>query len=236
VVSGQAMRNADREAATRYRVTSAQLMEVAGFQLARFVDAFLGGARGREVMVVAGSGNNGGDALAAARHLHDRGAVVQVRLAMGSPRGLAADHLLTAQALGIPISPLLPVPASGLKAAVVVDGILGTGIHLPLRGDAAAAIAALNAASLPAVAVDVPSGLDVDTGDGAGHCLRAAATLTLGLPKPALRSAGVTGLVYVADIGLPPALFGDQEEAASRLFQEDTIVELVQVDGRAVRD
>lgn len=226
VVSGEAMRNADQEAATRYRVTSAQLMEVAGFQLARFVEAFLGGARGQKVMIVAGSGNNGGDSLVAARHLHNRGAAVSISLAMGAPRGLAADHLLAAQALGIPISPLLPAPASGLEATVVVDGILGTGIRLPLRGDAAAAIAALNAASRPVIAVDVPSGLDVDTGEGADHCLRATATLTLGLPKPALRAAGATGRLYVADIGLPPALFGDQAEAASRLFQEETIVEV----------
>jgi hydroxyethylthiazole kinase-like uncharacterized protein yjeF len=232
-VSAEAMRNADQQAATRYRVTSAQLMEVAGFQLARFVEAFLGGGRGREVMVVTGSGNNGGDALVAARHLQNRGAAVSIRLAMGAPRGLAGDHLSTAQALGIPISPLLPLPASGLKAAVVVDGILGTGIRLPLRGDAAEAIAALNAASLPAIAVDVPSGLDADTGEGADDCLRATATLTLGLPKPALRSAAVTGRVYVADIGLPAVLFGDQAEAARSLFQEDTIIEITSPQGES---
>jgi NAD(P)H-hydrate epimerase len=177
--------------------------------------------------VVAGSGNNGGDALVAARHLRHRGAAVEIRLASGTPRGLAADHLLTARALGIPIEPLLPASPSGLRAELVTDGILGTGVRLPLRDELARAVAALNAAALPAIAVDVPSGLDADTGAGQDACLGAAATLTLGLPKPGLRSSRAAGRLYVADIGLPPALFGTEAEAASRLFEQDTIVEIL---------
>jgi NAD(P)H-hydrate epimerase len=227
VLSGAAMRAADQEAETRYHISSVQLMEVAGFQLARFVNAFLEGARGREVLVVAGAGNNGGDALVAARLLHARGASVSIRLSSGPPRGLGAGHLQTAESLGLPISPLLPLPSGGLSAAVVIDGNLGTGIRLPLRADAAKAVAALNAASLPVIAVDVPSGLDADTGAGEDGCVRATATLTLGLAKPALRSSQAAGRVYVADIGLPPSLFGVEAEAVNRLFDQDTIVEVI---------
>jgi len=226
VVSSPAMRAADQQASARYHITSAQLMEIAGFQLARFVEAFLGGVRGQEVLIVVGSGNNGGDALVAARHLHGRGSAVSINLASGAVRGLGADHLRTAQALGIPARPL-QLPSSGRPDAVVIDGILGTGIRLPLQGPAAETIRALNAQPAPVLAVDVPSGLEADTGEGADHCVRAAATLTLGLPKPALRSAQATGRLYVADIGLPPELFGDQAEAASRLFEDDTIVEII---------
>lgn len=227
VVSGAAMRAADQEAAARYQIASAQLMEIAGFQLARFLGMFLGGVGGRRITVVAGSGNNGGDALVAARHLHDHGAAVTVRLASPPPRGLGAGHLRTAEALGIPVEPIeAPAPADRL-GTVVVDGILGTGVRLPLRADAAAAIAALNALGQPTIAVDVPSGLDADSGEGADRCVRATATVTLGLPKPALRSTPATGRLFVADIGLPPALFGDREASVRRLFEEETLVEVV---------
>ena len=227
VVRAAALRAADQEAAARYHIEPAQLMEIAGFQVARVLAMFFDGVHGRRITVVAGSGNNGGDALVAARHLHDHGAAVMVCLASPPPRGLGAGHLRTAVALGIPVEPIeAPAPA-GRPGTVIVDGILGTGIRLPLRADAAAAIAALNALGAPTIAVDVPSGLDADTGDGADQCVRAVATVTLGLPKPALRSTRATGRLFVADIGLPPALFGDHEASVRRLFEEETVVEVV---------
>jgi hydroxyethylthiazole kinase-like uncharacterized protein yjeF len=226
VIAAAAMRQADREAAERFQIQPIQLMETAGFQLARFVDAFLESSD-QAVTIVAGGGNNGADALVAARHLHNRGIDVSIWFVGGPPQGLNAQHLQTANALRIPVvmvdSRNAPAPTGG----VILDGLLGTGIRLPLRLKSAAVIDTMNRSGLPIIAVDIPSGLDAETGAGQDGCVRAAATVTLGLPKPALLSSIVTGRLFVADIGLPPALFGAAADAARQLFADETMVEVV---------
>ncbi|HYM49543.1 MAG TPA: NAD(P)H-hydrate epimerase [Candidatus Limnocylindrales bacterium] len=231
VVRGQApavpaatMRSADQEAAARFRVEPIQLMEVAGFQIARLLSSLLEGVNGRRIAVVAGSGNNGGDALVAARHLHNRGALVRVGI-LSAPGGLAAAHLETVRALQIPVEAAAASFAG--RTEWIVDGLFGTGVRLPLRPEAAALIASTNASGIPILAVDLPSGLDADTGAGSETCVRATATVTLGLPKPALLDAPSTGRLFVADIGLPSELFAGREDAIRTLFAADTLVELV---------
>jgi ADP-dependent NAD(P)H-hydrate dehydratase / NAD(P)H-hydrate epimerase len=226
-VSVAAMRTADRDAAARYSIEPIQLMELAGFQLARFVDQLLGDVRGQTVAVVAGAGNNGGDALVAGRHLHNRGAEVLIWLCGDAPRGLTAQHLRTAQAARIAVHDAGPDLELGGRTSVIIDGIFGTGVRLPLPPGPASVITIINEARAPVIAVDVPSGLDADTGEGADRCVQATATLTLGLPKPALLSSAATGRLFIADIGLPPALFRGHEDAIRRLFERDALVEVV---------
>jgi NAD(P)H-hydrate epimerase len=203
-----------------------QLMEVAGWQVARFVDAMMDGVRNKRVVVVAGSGNNGGDALAAARFLLQRGAIVNASVVPArDTNSLAARHALTAQRLGVPIADA-PQGISG-SADVLVDGLFGTGIRLPLRDPAPAIIEAMNAASRPIVAIDVPSGMDADTGLGGQAAVRAAATVTLAAPKAGLLGTPNAGRVFVADIGMPPALFGEDRDSLAALYALGDLVELV---------
>jgi ADP-dependent NAD(P)H-hydrate dehydratase / NAD(P)H-hydrate epimerase len=187
------VREVDRLAAERFGIPVDWLMEAAGWQVARH-------CRGR-TYVVCGPGNNGGDGLAAARHLHRWGRLAGVACTdEGRLSGPAAREAAALRALGVRIE-----PEPGLRGAqVVVDALLGTGLTRPVEGRMAEWIDAVNCGRV--VAVDVPSGLDADGGAALGACVRAAVTVTLGLPKPGLLTgAGPehAGEVWVADIGVP---------------------------------
>jgi ADP-dependent NAD(P)H-hydrate dehydratase / NAD(P)H-hydrate epimerase len=225
-ISSIALRQADMEALSTFGIEPLELMEVAGWQIARFVDVMTDGVRGKRVIVVAGSGNNGGDALVAARLLLQRGAIVSVSIVPSrDPNSLPGRHALTARRLGIPI---LEAPQGiGPSADVLIDGLFGTGVHLPLRDPAPAIIEAMNATGRPIVAIDVPSGMDADTGKGAETAVRAAATVTLVAPKAGLAGASNAGRVFVADIGMPVALFGADQQALAALYAVGDLVELV---------
>jgi ADP-dependent NAD(P)H-hydrate dehydratase / NAD(P)H-hydrate epimerase len=225
-VSSAALRTADAEARSRFGIEPLQLMEIAGWQVARFADAYLHGVRGRPVTIVAGAGNNGGDALAAARFLHLRGAIVSASIVTPrDPSSLVAHHATTARQMGIPVREA----PDGIDRPTdaVIDGLLGTGVRPPLREPAPRIIQAINAIGRVILAIDVPSGLDADTGLGADAAVRAAATLTLAAPKPGLAGAPNAGRVFVADLGMPPALFGADGEAFAALYAVGDLVELV---------
>lgn len=189
-----------------------QLMEVAGKAVARFArDRFLDGdARQRRVLVLAGSGGNGGDGLVAARYLHGWGAGIEVQLshAPERPRGATKHNLTILERLGLPVR---RPPADGSEVVLpgsdlIVDALLGFGLAGAPTGVTAALIEAANAIPTPVLAVDLPSGLDATSGLPYLPCVRAAATLTLALPKTGLltpTATEVVGEVHVADIGVP---------------------------------
>jgi NAD(P)H-hydrate epimerase len=190
-------REVDRLTEERFAIPVAWLMEAAGWQVARH-------CRGR-TYVLCGRGNNGGDGLAAARHLHRWGRLAGVACldpaALGGP---AAEQARALRALGVPIA---DEPPAGLgDTTLIVDALLGTGLSRPPAGRVASWIEMVNGSGRRVVAVDVPSGLDADTGVAAGPCTRATVTVTLGLPKPGLVTAdgpAHAGEVWVADIGVP---------------------------------
>ena len=224
-MSSAALRQADEQASSRVGIEPIQLMEVAGWQIARLVDEFVSGVRGKRVIVVAGSGNNGGDALVAARFLYHRGALVRASIVPAhDPNSLAAHHARTAQALGIATHEApRGIDPSG---DVLVDGLFGIGIRLPLRDPAPRIIEDMHASGVPIVAVDVPSGMDADSGAGRESAVRAAATITLVAPKPGLRGSTNAGRVLVADIGMPVAVLSTQQAALAALYQIGDVVEL----------
>lgn len=210
----------------RYGIEALQLMEIAGWQVARFVEAFLEGVAGKRVLVVAGSGNNGGDALCAARFLSLRGASVSASIVPPRDSGsLAAHHGRTLQALGI----ALEDAASGLdqNVDVILDGLFGTGIRPPLRPPAPLIIEAIKASRAPVVAIDVPSGMDADDGTGASEAVRADATVTLAAPKAGLMLTTNAGRIFLADIGMPLELFSTARKALQSMFKISDLLELV---------
>lgn len=201
-------------------------MEVAGWQVARFVDAFIDGVRGKRVVVVAGSGNNGGDGLVAARFLHQHGAIVTTSVVPSrDPASLATRHATTLRRLGIS---LLEAP-DGIDAGadVLVDGLLGIGIRPPLREPAPRIIQAMKATRRPIVAIDVPSGIDADTGSGAEDAVVAVATVTLAAPKSGLATTANAGRVFLADIGMPASLFLAAGDAVAAIYRKGDLVELL---------
>ncbi len=217
IVTSDQMRTIDRRAAETGIATSF-LMENAGRAVAEETRGFVDYIAGRIVLVMAGPGNNGGDALVAARYLHEWGADVSVYLL--SERTPEDKNLALAKQRGIPLAFLhKDIKYAKLKnilskAEVVVDGILGTGRARPLEGRFKEILNRINLEKqrrpqLITVAIDIPTGMNADTGAADQSCLKADLTVTLGLPKPGLYSfpgAGMAGKVIVADIGIPERL------------------------------
>jgi hydroxyethylthiazole kinase-like uncharacterized protein yjeF len=220
LASAQA-REVDRLTAERFGIPVAWLMEAAGWQVARH-------CRGR-AYVVCGKGNNGGDGLAAARHLHRWGRLAGVACTdVEGLRGAAADEARALAALGVEI---VRSPPRGLReATLVVDALLGTGLSRAPEGTVAEWIELVAAEGRRVVSVDVPSGLDADSGAAPGACVTAAVTVTLGLPKPGLLGGdgpARAGEVWVADIGIPTEAYAAAGiEVPAHLFSMHDRVQL----------
>lgn len=187
-------------------VPDGTLMRRAAFGLAVQVLARLraaGGTTGRRVVLLVGAGNNGGDALWAGYELRRRGVAVTAVLLV--PERVHEPGLAALRRAGGRTAP--PDPALVTRADLVVDGIVGISGRGGLRGSAAALVAAADAAGVPVVAVDLPSGVDTDTGAVHEPAVRAAATVTFGVRKPVHALAAPScGPVHLVDIGLGPHL------------------------------
>jgi len=203
----------DRAMIEDYGIELIQMMENAGRNLADLARSwFLGGdPRGKRVTVLAGSGGNGGGALVAARRLDNWGAAVGVALAQpaSAMTAVPAHQLSILEHMGIPIVAVESV-TSLAAADVVLDGLIGYSLKGPPKGPAAELIDWANRQDAPVLALDVPSGVDADTGIVFDPAIRAAATMTLALPKSGLLGAGAeshVGELYLADLSVPPGLY-----------------------------
>jgi ADP-dependent NAD(P)H-hydrate dehydratase / NAD(P)H-hydrate epimerase len=213
VLDARGMRAADAETIRRGTASDALMENAAEGLVDELVRAF---PRWRRVAVVCGPGNNGGDGLAAARRMVDRGLRVAL-FTLGDPsayRGDAAANLARLPSVG-----LTPVPLAGRgirafaeslrKADGVVDALFGTGLTRPLTGPARNAVRAMAASGRPVVCADVPSGLASDGGAAIGEAVRGSLTVAFGAPKlchvlpPASASCG---RVVVVDIGIGRAV------------------------------
>ncbi len=165
------------------------------------------------IVICCGKGNNGGDGFVVARHLDLRGHEVRVLL-FADPADLRGDAALNYEVIrrsDVPIvrAATADVPSHLHLCAWIVDALLGTGATGELRPPLDAVIEAINASGLPVLAIDLPSGLDCDTGQAARHTVRAAQTCTFVAAKPGFSVAGAqryTGQVQVVDIGAPRKL------------------------------
>jgi NAD(P)H-hydrate epimerase len=217
VLNRRQCREVDRRAIQDYGLTGLVLMENAGRGVAERLLAL--GARG-PVVVCCGRGNNGGDGFVIARHLDLRGVGVRVIL-WGRVEALQGDAGVNArvvQRAGLPLWELDiatdPASLDGALAGAdwVIDCLLGTGAAGPPRPPLAEGIARINASGRSILAVDVPSGLDCDTGQAAEPTIRATRTCTFVATKPGFLVPGAeryTGPVDVIDIGVPRRLIDE---------------------------
>lgn len=209
-----AVRELDRLAVEQYAIPSIVLMENAARHIAEIALQALDGLDDPLVAVYCGPGNNGGDGLAAARHLHNAGVRVQLVLAAAieAYQGDAGVNLGIARRMNLPIFSADAPEGAGEAPAVVVDALLGTGLDRKITGPMADLIAGINALrkrGSRVIAVDVPSGLDADTGEPLGIAVRADVTVTFVGPKTGLCSLAAqpyVGDLIVADIGAPRSL------------------------------
>jgi len=214
IVTVEEMRAIEQQAA-KAGLPSEVLMENAGLAVARHTKDWLGSVLGQRFLVLVGPGNNGGDGLVVARHLQDWGASVTIY--SPSPRADSDANLQLCHHREIDV---LESGASldGLlaPAEVVIDAFFGTGSSRPLDGAFKEALLKVKESrarnrNLKVVALDLPSGLNADTGAVDDACVAADLTVTLGYPKHGLfifPGAGMLGRLVVADIGISPELGG----------------------------
>lgn len=209
-------REIDARATGGFAVPGVCLMENAAMGAVIAAMDILPPPRCSRVAIVAGGGNNGGDGLAMARGFAALGIAVEVAL-LKPPEAFAGDAAINLALLngsGIPVH-LLHDGAEGLGALLrgkdlVVDGLLGTGFKVGLSPQYRTAIGAVNACGSPVLALDLPSGLDGDTGTVAEDAVRAARTVTFAAVKHGLLAEGAAeyvGELYLADIGAPDQAF-----------------------------
>jgi ADP-dependent NAD(P)H-hydrate dehydratase / NAD(P)H-hydrate epimerase len=215
LVSAEEMRELDRLTIEKYGTPGHVLMERAGKGATAFLlDSFPALRRkGARVVVCAGKGNNGGDGFVMARLLRQRGVATEVLLfgRAADVRGDAARNLGAYTRGRSSIGELTDsenleaLDAALVRADVVIDAIFGTGLGSPVRGLQAEAIERINRSGVPVFAVDIPSGLDSDTGLPLGACICAQATATFGFAKigqVTFPGAGLVGKLRVVDIGI----------------------------------
>ena len=220
------------ESCAQIGLTTDVLMENAGKAVAEEVRRILGNIDRQHILFLIGPGNNGGDGLVAARHLHDWGARVTVYLLGQRPAD--DSKLKLVQELGV--SCVNAVEDEGLgrldeflaSANAIIDAVFGTGTTRRFSGLIMTVLGRVNKArkqqaGRPIIAVDLPSGLNADTGAVDSSCLYADHTITLGFPKPGLfklPGAERVGKITIVDIGMPAQLV---EEATAEYTTDEWV-------------
>jgi len=222
VLTAAQMRAADARACSI--AGDVPLMRAAGERIAAIARRNAGEGR---IAAFAGPGNNGGDAFAALARLQGFEREIYAEPAP-HPSAARADAEHEARVSGVRV---LPFPNSQAEAAaalqgctLAIAGIVGTGARLPLTGRYAAAIDALNACGVPVLAIDIPPGIDADTGDVVEPALRATATVTLGALKLGLLLSPAreyAGELWLGDIGMPPETIDEEHSAIEALAADE---------------
>ncbi len=223
------MHNLDKRAIEKYGIEEKLLMENAAHALYFVILKNMGSVRGKKFVAFAGPGNNGGDAITLSRKLFSNGADVKIYL-MSSPekyKGAARMNYEIAEKIGIQIENFegdnALVRMSVETADAVIDGILGTGISRDVEGKYAEAIGIINESAKLVFSVDIPSGINGNTGKIMGTAVKADYTATFGLPKignilyPGFEYCGK---LYVSHISFPPENY---EDRSINIFTNDPI-------------
>jgi NAD(P)H-hydrate epimerase len=228
VVTAKEMQEIDRKTIRKIGVPGHVLMERAGIAVAAKVKELF---ERKKTVVLAGGGNNGGDGIVTARELFNAGWNVKVLLVTKEDR-LSADcfsQLKIARKIGVPAEFRTQITGSDLHSAVVVDAMLGTGLSRDVEGPMARVITYLNDSGSPVISVDVPSGISSDSGQVMGVAVKAAYTVTFGLPKRGHilhPGADYTGRLFVENIGFPEELL-KSDELGVELIEKRKLAHLI---------
>ena len=205
------VREVDRLTIEEYGLPGIVLMENAARAVSDAAWTLLDGQAGRSVLILCGGGNNGGDGFAAARHLHNRGIAVTMGITTDPSRytGDAKVNYDAIRRMGITCQSATPQWIAQQRCDLVLDAIFGTGLTQPPRPPFEQIAASVNGWGRRVLAVDIPSGLDCDTGLPLGSCIRAMQTVTFVAEKVGFAAAGsaaFTGEILIGDIGCPREL------------------------------
>ncbi len=227
LATAEEMRQADAHAIKKLRIPGLVLMENAGRGFVDVLEQVTGSVRGKHVVVVCGKGNNGGDGFVIARHLAIRGALVSVVL-LCKQKDLKGDARINFTAL----SAIVRVKGSGItlqvisssrqfsklpSAELIVDAIFGTGFSGTVKGIAADAIRWINRQSARVASVDIPSGVDANSGTVRNVSVKARLTVAMGMAKVGHylgEGRTCSGEVIVVDIGVPEVVYRQRNTLA----------------------
>jgi len=237
VATAAQIRECDRETIEDLGLPGLVLMENASRSVAFKAIELLGGKQhiaGKKISIYCGKGNNGGDGFAAARHLQNVGALVDVFL-IGEAKSLKGDALFNCKFLKkidgkvVEILKLNDLVKYSSRHDLIIDALLGTGFQGEVRGLYAKVVEFINGFDVPVIAVDIPSGVEADSGKAATYAVMADATMTFGLMKRGLLlSPGRehAGHVTVVEIGIPPKVIAARHISLS-LVEESNIRERI---------
>ncbi|MDD4495193.1 MAG: NAD(P)H-hydrate epimerase, partial [Eubacteriales bacterium] len=236
LVTPKQMSQIDRIAIEKFGIPGIVLMENAALTVVSEVMNVIGDTGAKKAVVVCGKGNNGGDGFAIARHLHLKGINSKIYLVASKAAvfGDALINLKIAEKLGISVIEICG--DAGVEAfkqsfkndimsnCVIVDALFGTGFKGEVSGPACDVINIINSACCHVISVDIPSGVNGETGEAGSVCIEADRTVTLGFPKVGLVIAPgceKTGKLSVADIGIPPGAVDGNEINTFLLDREE---------------
>jgi NAD(P)H-hydrate epimerase len=238
VLNAAQMREADRRTIEDIGIPSIVLMENAGRQVVAAIEAVHEDILQRQVAILCGRGNNGGDGFVVARTLLQRGVNVSVFLIglVADVKGDARTNLEVLGRLGLAVVEIADSQAWELhfsevsKSTLVIDAIFGTGLNAPLTGLMETVVGDVNASGIPVISIDLPSGLSADTPDPIGPSIEAGMTVTLGAPKLSLvlpPAENRAGDIVIADIGIPNGVFDALDKPRVELLTRASTRELV---------
>jgi NAD(P)H-hydrate epimerase len=229
LATAQEIRNIDSRSIREFGIPGPVLMENAATAVMTEMERFFNGLAGVKIGILCGRGNNGGDGLALARRLRVRGVPVRVALLapFASLRGEAKLNFAVLRKTDVEIAQNASVRycADVIDwSDIVVDALLGVGLSSPLRGVLAQVVTMMNRSGRPIVSIDIPTGVNADTGEVMGAAVEADLTVTMALPKRGLvlhPGASCAGTVRIADLGIPCEII-DQEKIGVNLLDRSS--------------
>jgi len=236
-VSVEQMKQVDRVAVEDFGLQILMMMENASIYTASLAQRMLNNTvKNKKILILAHKGNNGGDGLGAARHLANKGAEITVVLTC-TPNELTSEGMNQYRILhrsGIPIIELDTLNMSTVKTLIstsdlIVDALLGNNIKGAPRSPIDLIISAINSSPVQTLSIDIPSGLDGDTGLPHRPTVKATATLTLAMPKKGLlllSAQKYIGELWVADLSIPQSVYQKLNIAANNVFEENSLYKI----------
>jgi ADP-dependent NAD(P)H-hydrate dehydratase / NAD(P)H-hydrate epimerase len=238
ILNADQMREADRRTIEDIGIPSLVLMENAGRQVVAAMESFFQDLSDRQVAIISGKGNNGGDGFVVARTLHQRGIDVSV-FVVGQVSEIKGDARINLEILGRLGISVVEVADEGQWELhfseisdhdLIVDALFGTGLKAALSGIYETIIADINGSGIQVVSIDLPSGVSADTSDLIGDSVEATITVTLAAPKLPLilpPAEQKSGEVVIADIGIPAEVIDGLEGPRVELLTRDRIRPLI---------
>ncbi|MBU0530562.1 MAG: NAD(P)H-hydrate epimerase [Nanoarchaeota archaeon] len=229
IVDREQARKVDELAVEEFGIKIIQMMENAGRHTAKLAKKMLGSMEGKSILVFAGKGNNGGDGVVAARFLHNWGAYVKIIMAdiHGRLKDLTKEQILTLKSMNVPVLYPGDVKFDELKADLIVDGLFGYNINGNPLDMYAKLVEFANDSGIPVLSIDVPTGLNPETGKPYTPCMKARKTICLAnVKKGCLEGKEYAGEVYVADIGIPPVLYKELGMEVGNIFGDKEIIKV----------